>query len=723
MRNEMAQTVDDVLARRTRARLLARDASADAADDVAALMAAELGWTDAEQRTQVEHYRALVRAEQEAGGLPAIALDALFATPVVGVYTSGRPWQTNRGAPTPPIAFAGGAAGVTAHLSAPRVEVDDALATRARGHRRRTHPRRGGRERSEPRLVAARDDLGARRPGRGARERGGATRRRRPGRRDPAGVQRRIGPGDRSRRVAAGCAARVCPSSAASSSTSRISPASSSVDATSMLVDVLPGDVRRRVRGSAARRARRHVRTLAAVDGAVDGRRLGRMPRRGSALDALREDRGHRHRASTSSSPTARTITTGGAPRAAVGPDLDQLFVGSEGTLGIIVGARLPRPSESGRRGPRRVRVRRPSPAPSTRCAASCSAARRRPCCGSTTRSRPTASTTPATRTCCSCSTRATPTSSTRRMRIVAEECAAAAPIDVALVEQWLGHRNDVSALESLVQRGFVVDTMEISGSWRALPEIYERTTEAMRAVEHTLAASAHQSHSYTDGGCLYFTFAGRPPEDERERYYRAMWDAGQRAVLAAGGALSHHHGVGLNRARFVADALGAGFDVLAAREGHARPERHPQPGQARTPVAVRRPRLAVVRCRTGPCSSSMSGRAASAPRSCAPMPPSPTRSLRSCSPTRPSDGIVQFDATAMAAAALDNRARRARRSRTRRRGRHLQPTRGRRSCGIARPVSRSARGSVGRIYAPSATASPCARSDCDSHRTSRPPS
>ena len=43
------------------------------------------------------------------------------------------------------------------------------------------------------------------------------------------------------------------------------------------------------------------------------------------------------------------------------------------------------------------------------------------------------------------------------------------------------------------------------------------------------------------------------------------MWDAGQRAVLDAGGALSHHHGVGLNRARFVPEALGAGFDVFQA--------------------------------------------------------------------------------------------------------------------------------------------------------------
>ena len=52
-------------------------------------------------------------------------------------------------------------------------------------------------------------------------------------------------------------------------------------------------------------------------------------------------------------------------------------------------------------------------------------------------------------------------------------------------------------------------------------------------------------------------------------RYYRAVWDAGTRAVLADGGALSHHHGVGLNRARFVAEALGPG---LRRARGRSRP-------------------------------------------------------------------------------------------------------------------------------------------------------
>jgi alkyldihydroxyacetonephosphate synthase len=96
---------------------------------------------------------------------------------------------------------------------------------------------------------------------------------------------------------------------------------------------------------------------------------------------------------------------------------------------------------------------------------------------------------------------------------------------------------------------------------------------EALHGVDGTLAASSHQSHAYTDGACLYFTFAGRPPVDQppsglrswTDRYYEQSWDEVTRATLAAGGAISHHHGIGINRARFLPEALGAGFGVLTA--------------------------------------------------------------------------------------------------------------------------------------------------------------
>ena len=76
VRAEMATTLDDVLSRRTRARLLARDDSAAAADDVARLLAPLLDWSDEERSHQVTSYRNEIEAERTAAGLPETALDA-----------------------------------------------------------------------------------------------------------------------------------------------------------------------------------------------------------------------------------------------------------------------------------------------------------------------------------------------------------------------------------------------------------------------------------------------------------------------------------------------------------------------------------------------------------------------------------------------------------------------------------------------------------------------
>jgi alkyldihydroxyacetonephosphate synthase len=261
-----------------------------------------------------------------------------------------------------------------------------------------------------------------------------------------------------------------------------------------------------------------------------------------------------------------RCITTGGAPRQAVGPDLNQVFVGSEGTLGVITSARLrlhdtPKHEDKSAWGFRDFataldflrRVARRGQLPAVLRLYDATEADRTYKTGDIhlvlARDEGDVVTVEAS------------------MRIVAEEAKAlgAEPMDTAHVDHWMERRNDVAALEALISRGFVVDTMEIAGPWTALPRIYDETVKALSSVPGTLAASAHQSHSYTDGGCLYFTFAGKVEPEEKDRYYRAIWDAGQRTVLANGGALSHHHGVGLNRSRFVREALGPAFDVLVA--------------------------------------------------------------------------------------------------------------------------------------------------------------
>jgi glycerol-3-phosphate dehydrogenase len=67
-RHEMAHTLDDVLSRRTRARLLARDESARAAPAVAALLAPELGWSPGERDAQVAAYEKSVATERDDSG-------------------------------------------------------------------------------------------------------------------------------------------------------------------------------------------------------------------------------------------------------------------------------------------------------------------------------------------------------------------------------------------------------------------------------------------------------------------------------------------------------------------------------------------------------------------------------------------------------------------------------------------------------------------------------
>ncbi|MGH9211841.1 MAG: glycerol-3-phosphate dehydrogenase/oxidase [Acidimicrobiales bacterium] len=87
VRYEMATTLDDVLSRRTRARLLGRDASAVAAGDVAGLVGAELGWSADERARQVAAYRRAAEREREVPGLP----ETVALAPVLGRSESSHP--------------------------------------------------------------------------------------------------------------------------------------------------------------------------------------------------------------------------------------------------------------------------------------------------------------------------------------------------------------------------------------------------------------------------------------------------------------------------------------------------------------------------------------------------------------------------------------------------------------------------------------------------------
>jgi glycerol-3-phosphate dehydrogenase len=65
-RHEMVHSLTDVLARRTRALLLDRDAAVAAAPDVARLIAADLGWSESDVAAQVDAFNAVAAMEDQA---------------------------------------------------------------------------------------------------------------------------------------------------------------------------------------------------------------------------------------------------------------------------------------------------------------------------------------------------------------------------------------------------------------------------------------------------------------------------------------------------------------------------------------------------------------------------------------------------------------------------------------------------------------------------------
>jgi alkyldihydroxyacetonephosphate synthase len=260
-----------------------------------------------------------------------------------------------------------------------------------------------------------------------------------------------------------------------------------------------------------------------------------------------------------------RVVRTGGqGPRAATGPTLTQLFTGSEGVLGVLTRAWLrihPVPRGEGRRAfgfetfdegleaCRRVLRRGATPAVLRlydRTESERSFDRGDHCVLVVL-------------------DEADPAILGATLRVVDEECAAGVPLDTELVGRWLDRRNDVSALEPLWRAGIAVDTAEVAGSWQALPRVARDVVTALGSLDETIAASVHLSHAYLDGACLYFTFAGRAAGglDALDGYYVGAWDTLTATVMACGAAISHHHGIGLNRGRFLPRSLGSAHGVL----------------------------------------------------------------------------------------------------------------------------------------------------------------
>jgi alkyldihydroxyacetonephosphate synthase len=150
--------------------------------------------------------------------------------------------------------------------------------------------------------------------------------------------------------------------------------------------------------------------------------------------------------------------------------------------------------------------------------------------------------------------------------------------------DRWAHGRYNAPYLrDALLDAGAFAETLETAAFWSALPALYERVREALTATLTEAGTPplvmCHISHVYENGASLYFTVVSAQGEDPVAHWAPAK-QAANEAILAAGGTISHHHGVGTDHRDGYEREIGpVGVRVLQALKAELDPAGVLSPG------------------------------------------------------------------------------------------------------------------------------------------------
>ena len=113
---------------------------------------------------------------------------------------------------------------------------------------------------------------------------------------------------------------------------------------------------------------------------------------------------------------------------------------------------------------------------------------------------------------------------------------------------------------DALLDAGALVETLETVAFWSRLPHVYAAVTSAVREALSAQGTPpvilCHVSHVYPSGASLYFTVGCAALDDPVAQWQQAKAAAGD-AIEGSGGSISHHHGVGRDHLRWYQQEIG----------------------------------------------------------------------------------------------------------------------------------------------------------------------
>jgi len=131
----------------------------------------------------------------------------------------------------------------------------------------------------------------------------------------------------------------------------------------------------------------------------------------------------------------------------------------------------------------------------------------------------------------------------------------------------WERGRYSAPALrDTLLDIGVLAETLETAATWSRLRDLKAAVSAALvDALGGRPQILCHISHVYPAGASLYFTVVA-PLGDDPVAQWRTAKDAASRAITASGGTITHHHAVGTDHLPHLADEIGdLGVEVLRA--------------------------------------------------------------------------------------------------------------------------------------------------------------